>query len=63
VQNRIGYFWGQEEVDTKMENIMVGAFHDVWKMAEGFEVSNRIAAYMLAIDRVSKMARIRGVYA
>lgn len=63
VQDRIAYFWDQDEVDTKMENIMVGAFNDVVKMAEGFEVSYRIAAYMLAIDRVSQMARLRGIYA
>ncbi len=63
VQDRIAYFWGQEEVDSKMENIIVGAFHDVHKMAEGFEVSQRIAAYMLAVNRVSEMARVRGVYA
>ena len=63
VQDRIGYFWDQNEVDTKMEGIMVGAFNDVVKMAEGFEVSYRIAAYMLAIERVSQMARLRGVYA
>jgi glutamate dehydrogenase (NAD(P)+) len=63
VQDRIAYFWGQEEVDSKMENIIVGAFHDVYKMAEGFEVSQRIAAYMLAVNRVSEIARVRGVYA
>jgi glutamate dehydrogenase (NAD(P)+) len=63
VQDRIAYFWGQEEVDKKMENIIVGAFHDVWKMAEAFEVTQRIAAYMLAIDRVAQIARVRGVYA
>jgi glutamate dehydrogenase (NAD(P)+) len=63
VQDRIAYFWGQEEVDSKMENIIVGAFHDVWKMADAFEVSQRIAAYMLAVNRVSEAARIRGVYA
>jgi glutamate dehydrogenase (NAD(P)+) len=63
VQDRIAYFWGQDEVDQKMETIIVGAFHDVWKMAEAFEVSQRIAAYMLAIDRVSRMAKVRGVYA
>ena len=42
---------------------MVGAFHDVAKMADAFEVSQRIAAYMLAVNRVSEMARVRGVYA
>ncbi|MCA8954683.1 MAG: Glu/Leu/Phe/Val dehydrogenase [Planctomycetes bacterium] len=63
VQDRIGYFWGQAEVEDKMEGIMVRAFHDVVRMAEAFEVSNRIAAYMLAVDRVAQMTRVRGVYA
>ncbi len=63
VQDRIAYFWGQEEVDEKMEKIMVNSFADVAKMADAFEVSQRIAAYMLAIDRVSQVARVRGIYA
>ncbi len=63
VQDRIAFFWTQEEVDTRMENIMVTAYHDVAKMAEAFEVSHRIAAYMLAVDRVAKSLRLRGVYA
>lgn len=63
VQDRIAYFWDRDEVESKMENIMVVAFNEVVKMAEGFEVSYRIAAYMLAIDRVSQIARLRGIYA
>ena len=63
VQDRIAYFWSQKEVEDRMENIMVGAFSDVAKMADAFEVSQRIAAYMLAIDRVSQVARVRGLYA
>ncbi len=63
VQDRIGMFWSQQDVDDRCERIMVTAFHDVIDMANRFEVSNRIAAYMLAIDRVAKIARLRGVYA
>ena len=63
VQDRIGMFWTQQEVDNRSEQIMVTAFHDVVDMASRFEVSNRIAAYMLAVDRVAKIARLRGVYA
>ncbi len=62
-QDRMGLFWSEEEVDTRMEKIMVGAFHDVVTMAENFEVPNRIAAYMLGIDRVAQITRMRGLYA
>jgi len=63
VQDRIGMFWTQQEVDERSEQIMMRAFHDVVDMARRFEVSNRIAAYMLAVDRVAKIARLRGLYA
>ena len=63
VQDRMGLFWTEEEVDTRMEAIMVRAFNDVWDMAKRFEVSNRIAAYMLAIERVATITRMRGIYA
>ena len=63
VQDRMGMFWSQEEVDTRMERIMVKSFHDVVSMAERFEVPNRIAAYMLGIDRVAEITKIRGLYA
>ncbi len=63
VQDRMGYFWGQEEVNERLEGIMVRAFNDVVDMAKRFEVSNRIAAYLLGIDRVAKITKMRGVYA
>lgn len=63
VQDRMGMFWSEAEVDERMENIMVKAFHDVVNMADSFEVPNRVAAYMLGIDRVAKITKIRGIYA
>ena len=63
VQDRIGMFWTEAEVDQRMETIMVKAFHDVVNMADNFEVPNRVAAYMLGIDRVAKITKIRGIYA
>jgi len=63
VQDRIGMFWSEAEVDERMEKVMVKAFHDVVNMADNFEVPNRIAAYMLGIDRVAKITKIRGIYA
>lgn len=63
VQDRMGMFWTHEEVDTRLEKLMVSAFHDVIGMAQRFEVTNRIAAYMLGVERVATITKIRGVYA
>jgi glutamate dehydrogenase (NAD(P)+) len=63
VQDRMGMFWTEQEVDDRLEAMMTRAFADVVDMARRFEVSNRIAAYLLGIDRVAKITRMRGIYA
>jgi glutamate dehydrogenase (NAD(P)+) len=63
VQDRQGYFWKESVVNEQLETIMVTAFEDVVRFAETHKVNNRIAAYMLAIDRVAYTIRQRGIYA
>src|SRR6202166_4603298 len=63
VQDRQGYFWKESFVNEQLETIMVAAFDDVVRYAETHGVNNRIAAYMLAIDRVAYTIRQRGIYA
>jgi len=63
VQDRQGYFWKESVVNEQLETIMVTAFEDVVRYAETHKVNNRIAAYMLAIDRVAYTIRQRGIYA
>lgn len=63
VQDRMGYFWKEEMVNERLQDIMVAAFNDVCKYAESHQVNMRIAAYMLAIDRVAYVTRLRGIYA
>lgn len=63
VQDRMGYFWREDMVNERLQEIMVASFHDVVKYAESHNVNNRIAAYMLAIDRVAYITRTRGIYA
>jgi glutamate dehydrogenase (NAD(P)+) len=63
VQDRGGYFWDEETVNNRLERIMVHSFEEVTRMANQHHVSNRIGAYMLAIDRVAKVHRLRGMYA
>ena len=63
VQDRQGYFWKESFVNEQLEHIMVSSFEDVVGYAERHNVNNRIAAYMLAIDRVAYTIRQRGIYA
>ena len=63
VQDRQGYFWKESVVNEQLEDIMVSAFQDVVRFAENHNVNNRIAAYMLAIDRVAYTIKQRGIYA
>jgi glutamate dehydrogenase (NAD(P)+) len=63
VQDRQGYFWKEAVVNEQMEAILRDSFEDVIRYAEAHNVNNRIAAYMLAIDRVAITIRQRGIYA
>ncbi|MBA3239595.1 MAG: Glu/Leu/Phe/Val dehydrogenase [Acidobacteria bacterium] len=63
VQNRMGYFWKEDVVNERLQDIMVASFNDVAKYAETHAVDTRTAAYMLAIDRVAYDTRMRGIYA
>ncbi|MDQ2925369.1 MAG: Glu/Leu/Phe/Val dehydrogenase [Acidobacteriota bacterium] len=63
VQDRMGYFWTELEVNQRLERIMIDSFDDVLKYAMEHSVNNRTAAYMLAIDRVAYTTKQRGMYA
>jgi glutamate dehydrogenase (NAD(P)+) len=63
VQDRQGYFWQESVVNQQLEHIMRSSFADVVRYAEMHNVNNRIAAYMLAIDRVAYTLKQRGIYA
>jgi glutamate dehydrogenase (NAD(P)+) len=63
VQDRMGFFWNEETVNTRLHEIMVSSFNDVVGFANKYSVNTRLAAYMLAIDRVAYDTRLRGIYA
>jgi glutamate dehydrogenase (NAD(P)+) len=50
-------------VNERLKHIQVAAFNDVVRYGEKHNVNNRIAAYMLAIDRVAFTLKLRGIYA
>ena len=63
VQNRMGYYWPEERVIEDLKRFMTKAFDDVLAMSLEHKVNMRIAAFMLGIQRVTRAAEIRGLYA
>ena len=62
VQNRLGYKWTAERVNRRSDRIMKDAFDNVHRVSTEYKVSMRIAAYMVAIDKVAKTYKFRGGY-
>jgi glutamate dehydrogenase (NAD(P)+) len=63
VQDRQGYFWSEKEVNDRLKDVLEHSFEEVVRYAEAHQVNNRVAAYMLAIDRVAFALKERGIYA
>ena len=63
VQDRHGYFWEEDEVNRRLETKMVEAFKDVLQMSLKYKTDMRTAAYIVAINRVATVTRMRGMYA
>jgi glutamate dehydrogenase (NAD(P)+) len=63
VQDRQGFFWREDEVNDRLKLFMEHAFDMVVRYAETHGVNNRIAAYIVAVDRVARALKLRGIYA
>ncbi|MGD1068329.1 MAG: Glu/Leu/Phe/Val dehydrogenase, partial [Vulcanimicrobiaceae bacterium] len=62
-QDRQGYFWKEAEVNARLRDQLLENFAVVREVAQARGISYRTAAYMVAIDRVVKSMKVRGVYA
>jgi len=60
VQNRLGYKWTRERVNRRSDRIMKDAFDKVYSASQKYKVPMRIAAYIVAIDKVSETYKYRG---
>lgn len=63
VQDLQNLFWTEEEVNKKLREILVRAFHEVLSMSKKQGVNMRLAALMIGIDRVARAMLWRGLYA
>ncbi|MDO8689126.1 MAG: Glu/Leu/Phe/Val dehydrogenase [Dehalococcoidia bacterium] len=62
VQDLQAFFWKEGEIRAKLESVMVGAFNDVYRMAQEKGADMRLAANMLAVSRVAEAMASRGIY-
>jgi glutamate dehydrogenase (NAD(P)+) len=62
VQNRLGYKWTRERVNRRSDRIMKDAFEVVYNTSKEYDVPMRIAAYIVAIDKVAQTYKYRGGY-
>jgi glutamate dehydrogenase (NAD(P)+) len=60
VQNGYQYYWSEDMVHERLDEKMTRAFHAVHNMADKQKVNNRVAAYLVAVDRVAQAVRLRG---
>ncbi len=60
VQNNQGYYWGEEEVNEKLVNILVNAFNEVYDLSQSRRVDMRLAAFIIGIKRTAEASTYRG---
>lgn len=60
LQNISNNYWTLEEVDKELQEKMIPAFHDIWKMAKAYKTDLRTAAFIVALDRIAKAMKVRG---
>ncbi|MDP1418811.1 Glu/Leu/Phe/Val dehydrogenase [Peribacillus simplex] len=60
VQNNQGYYWSEEEVDEKLEKILVKSFNNIYELAQSRRVDMRLAAYMIGVRKMAEASRFRG---
>lgn len=60
VQNNQGYYWTEEEVEERLEKVMVKSFNSVYEMSQVRKVNMRLAAYMVGVRKMAEASRFRG---
>lgn len=60
VQNAYNFYWSQDEVRRRLDQKMTSAFHGVYDMARRMGVHNRLAAYLVSVERVAQAMKLRG---
>ena len=62
VQNRLGYYWTEERVNRRADRAMKLAFDNIYAASERYNINMRLAAYVVALDKVSTTLKLRGSF-
>lgn len=62
VQNRLGYYWTEERVNRRADRVMKAAFDTIYNTSEKHKVNMRLAAYVVALDKVATTLKLRGSF-
>jgi len=62
VQNRIGYKWTLDRINRRADRVMKDAFDRVFETSQKYQVPMRLAAYIVAIEKVASTYKFRGGY-
>jgi len=62
VQNKMGYYWSEKEVNDKHDSNMHLAFDNVWNNSKEYKTSMRIAAYVTALKKIEQAAKLKGFF-
>ncbi|MBP2240706.1 glutamate dehydrogenase [Cytobacillus eiseniae] len=60
VQNNQGYYWSEEEIEEKLQKILIQSFENIYQTAEARRVDMRLAAYMVGVRKMAEASRFRG---
>ncbi|PTM58653.1 Glu/Leu/Phe/Val family dehydrogenase [Desmospora activa] len=60
VQNNQGYYWSEEEVEKRLEEIMVRSFENVYQTSQSRKLDMRLSAYMVGVRKMAEASRFRG---
>ena len=62
VQDLQRLFWEECEVNQRLETTMVRSFEEVWRLGQMHDEPMRLAAYMMAVERVAEAIQLRGIF-
>ncbi|WP_085523524.1 Glu/Leu/Phe/Val family dehydrogenase [Tuberibacillus sp. Marseille-P3662] len=60
VQNNQGYYWTEEEVEKRLEDVLVNSFENVYNTSKNRKINMRLSAYMVGVRKMAEASRFRG---
>jgi len=62
VQDFSSFFWTEDEINERLDAIMIGALNNIWELADRHDITLRTATYAVACERILRARQDRGLY-